>query len=104
MNIWESILRSSFSRNRARFWLYAVTTLLALFSSALFHCDLSAQTDVTTGIKASGSMKSPLMLARFKGEGPVGASPAQARAVARKDFELSGVFNVADVEPLEGKP
>jgi len=49
-------------------------------------------------------MKSPLLLARFRGYGPVGQAPNQGRAVARNDFELSGVFTVADVEPMEGKP
>ena len=63
-----------------------------------------AQTDVRIGIKASGNVKSPMFLARFRGEGRVGLIPADSRAVARRDFELSGVFGVADVEPLSGKP
>lgn len=95
-------MSSSSSRTLLR---YTVTTLLALFSSAIFQsCPIRAQTDVTIGVKGAGSMKSPLLLARFKGEGPVGNMPSQTRAVARNDFELSGVFKVADVEPLEGKP
>lgn len=95
-------MRSNSSRS---FLLYAATTVLALFSSAIFHsCPIDAQTEVRTGIGANSSMKSPLMLARFRGEGPVGNTPSQARAVARKDFELCGVFKVADVEPLSGKP
>ncbi len=94
----------SISANRTRVSLYAGTTLLALFLSALFSSGLVAQTDVKIILEGKGTMKSPLMLARFKGEGPVGALPSQGRVIARKDFELSGVFNVADVEPLEGKP
>ncbi len=63
-----------------------------------------SQTDVRIGIEARGTMKSPLLLARFRGEGGTGSLHQQGRGIARKDFELSGVFNVADVEPLEGKP
>jgi TolB protein len=84
--------------------LYGATTLLALCLSAVFSSGLVAQTEVHTKIIGTPSMKSPLMLARFRGEGPVGSNPTQGRAIARKDFELSGVFNVADVEPLDGKP
>ncbi|TMQ56388.1 MAG: hypothetical protein E6K74_00165 [Candidatus Eisenbacteria bacterium] len=65
---------------------------------------LRAQTQVRIGVKATGTMKSPLLLARFRGYGPVGSLPNQGRAIARNDFELSGVFVVADVEPVEGKP
>jgi TolB protein len=57
------------------------------------------QTDVRIGVQASGSMKSPLLLATFRGGGVAG----EARDVARGDFELSGVFVVADVPPLAGK-
>ncbi len=85
--------------------LYAATTFLALSWSALFNSELSrAQTEVRTGTIANSTMKSPLLLARFRGEGPMGSLPSRARAIVRKDFELSGVFTVADVEPLEGKP
>jgi len=85
--------------------IYTATTLLALFSSAIFNSrPIRAQTDVRLKTEANATMKSPLMLARFRGQGPVGSFPSQGRAVARKDFELSGVFNVADVEPLQGKP
>ena len=62
------------------------------------------QTEVRIGVKATGTMKSPLLLARFRGPGPVGSLPAEARGIARRDFELSGVFAVTDVEPLQGKP
>ena len=93
------------SHSSKRFLLYAATTLVALFSSFIFHsCPLEAQLDVRLKTEGSSSMKAPLMLARFKSEGPVGNVPMQCRTVARNDFELSGVFKVADVEPLEGKP
>ena len=93
------------SNSSKRFLLYAATTVLALFSSAILSSSpIQAQKEVTMGTQGNSSMKSPLMLARFKGEGPVGNSPMQCRSVARNDFELSGVFKVADVEPLEGKP
>jgi len=98
-------LPSSSSKRGRLLWLYAATTLLALLSSAIFHSAPSrAQTEVKLDTKASGTMKTPLMLARFRADGPVGSLPSQGRAIARKDFELSGVFNVGDVEPLEGKP
>ena len=84
--------------------LVALTAVACLFLSALFQSDPSAQTDVKIGVQAKGTMKSPLQLARFRGDGPVGSLPSQGRAIARKDFELSGVFVVGDVEPLEGKP
>src|SRR6185503_341047 len=67
-------------------------------------CPIRAQTDVRLKVEGAGSMKSPMMLARFRGVGPVGQSPSKCRAIARNDFELSGVFKVGDVEPLDGKP
>jgi TolB protein len=84
--------------------LVAATAGVFLFLSAFFQSDPSAQTDVRIGVQAKGTMKSPLQLARFRGDGPVGSLPSGGRAIARKDFELSGVFVVGDVEPLEGKP
>ena len=94
------------SANRTRSALRAALLgAAALFLGTLLPTGLSrAQTDVRIGVQATGTMKSPLLLARFRGEGPVGSVPSQGRVVARKDFELSGVFNVADVEPLTGKP
>jgi TolB protein len=62
------------------------------------------QTDVRIGIRASGTVKSPLFLARFRGAGGAQAVAEDAHAVVRRDFELSGVFAVADVEPLTEKP
>ena len=62
------------------------------------------QTDVRIGIKASGTVKSPLQLARFRAVGAAASSVAEeARAILRRDFDYSGVFAVQDVEPLEGK-
>jgi len=87
------------SRTRAILALTAAALLVA--GSIVAPRAAEAQTEVKIGIKATGSMKSPLLLAQFRGEAPF---PQQTRAVARHDFELSGVFQVADVEPLEGKP
>jgi TolB protein len=58
-----------------------------------------AQTDVRIGVKALGTVKSPLLLAEFR----TGGVARDARGVARRDFDLSGVFSVADVEPLTKK-
>ncbi len=77
---------------------------LLLLGALLISRPAHAQTDVHMDIQGKASMKSPLQLARFRGDGPVGSLPSQGRAIARKDFELSGVFLVGDVEPLEGKP
>jgi TolB protein len=61
------------------------------------------QTEVKTGIKASGSLKSPMLLASFRA-GPSAESVAEeGHGIARKDFELSGVFQVQDVSPLVDK-
>ncbi|HET7903956.1 MAG TPA: Tol-Pal system beta propeller repeat protein TolB [Candidatus Eisenbacteria bacterium] len=57
------------------------------------------QTDVRIGVQASGSMKSPLLLASFRG----GGAANDAREVVRGDFELSGLFVVSDVPALDGK-
>ncbi len=62
------------------------------------------QSEVRIGIKASGTMKSPLQLEAFRASGSMGAAAVDARAVARRDFELCGVFTVADVEARGGKP
>ena len=89
-------------RPRAVFVLGVAALLLTgTFLSTRVVC---AQTQVRIGVKATGTMKAPLLMARFRGYGPVGALPAQGRAIARNDFELSGVFTIADVEPVEGKP
>ncbi len=63
------------------------------------------QTDVRIGIKASGTVKSPLLLATFRAGAGVGTGPVsvQTHDVTRHDFDLSGIFAVADVPPLEGK-
>ena len=62
-----------------------------------------AQTDVKIGIKALGTVKSPMLLAEFRAGGTAGGVARDAHAVARRDFDLSGVFAVADVEPLDKK-
>lgn len=84
------------NRRRVLPWLIA---FLALLPST----PARTQTEVETEIKATGNVKAPLLLARFRG-GPGAENLANgARDVARHDFELSGVFSVHDVEPLEGK-
>ena len=70
----------------------------------LFASPGRTQTDVRIGIKASGTVKSPLQLARFRAVGSAASSAAEeARSVVRRDFDYSGVFAVMDVEPLDGK-
>jgi TolB protein len=59
----------------------------------------STQTEVKTGIKASGTVKSPLLLATFQGPGVA----QEAHDVARHDFDFSGIFAIADVDPLTKK-
>ena len=62
-----------------------------------------AQTDVRIGVKALGTVKSPMLLAEFRVAGAAGGVARDGRGVARRDFDLSGVFAVADVEPLSKK-
>jgi TolB protein len=65
-----------------------------------------SQTDVKIGIKASGTVKSPLLLAPFRAGSGIGTAPVadETHSVARHDFELSGIFVVLEVPPLDGKP
>jgi TolB protein len=63
-----------------------------------------AQTEVRIGVKASGTMKSPLQLETFRASGSMGTVAVDARAVARHDLDLCGVFSVADVEAQGAKP
>jgi len=80
-----------------------VAAAAAILASLLLPLSARPQTDVRTGIKASGTVKSPLLLAQFRaGAGSSGVA-RDARDVARRDFDLSGVFAVADVEALERK-
>jgi TolB protein len=79
--------------------LTATALLFALFTPAT----ASAQTDVRTGVKASGTVKSPLLLAAFRSDHGASSAAQEAHDVARHDFELSGIFNVTDVEPLSDK-
>jgi TolB protein len=64
-----------------------------------------AQTDVRIGIKASGTVKSPLLLGDFKAGAGVGTAPVarDAHDVAQHDFEWSGIFAVQRVPPLTGR-
>lgn len=61
------------------------------------------QTDVRIGIQASGTVKSPLLLASFRSSGGASGVAREVHDVARRDFDFSGVFAVADVEPLDSK-
>ena len=61
------------------------------------------QTDVRIGIKASGTVKSPLLLASVRAGAGTAPVAEGTHAVARHDFDLSGIFAVQDVPPLEGK-
>ncbi len=61
------------------------------------------QSDVRIGVQASGSMKSPLLLATYRAAGNASGVANAAREVSRGDFELSGIFTVRDVPPLEAK-
>lgn len=63
-----------------------------------------AQTEVRIGVKASGTMKSPLQLEAFRASGNMGSVAVDARAVVRHDFDLCGVFTVADVDARGTKP
>ena len=62
-----------------------------------------ATSDVVIGVKSSGINKSPLFLASFRAVGNVAGLGGQAHDVAKGDFELSSLFTVTDVPPLEGK-
>jgi TolB protein len=66
--------------------------------------DARAQTEVRLGVKASGTMKSPLYLESFRALGSAAGLAAEGRATARRDFELCGIFAVADVEARDGSP
>lgn len=61
------------------------------------------QTDVRIGIKASGTVKTPLLLAKFRAGSGAGGVADGAHAILRKDLDLSGVFSVADTDPLKDK-
>ncbi len=72
---------------------------LVVLALALTARPARTQTDVRIGVQTSGSTKSPLLLATFRGPGVADG----VRDVPRGDFELSGLFNVRDVPPLETK-
>ena len=75
----------------------AALALVALFGRA------DAQTDVKIGVTALGTVKSPMLLAEFRAGEGAGGVARDAHAVARHDFDFSGVFAVADVVPLDKK-
>lgn len=76
---------------------------LVLALALLWPATAETQTDVRIGIKASGTVKTPLLLAKFRaGSGAAGVADG-ARAVLKRDLELCGVFAVADTDPLKDK-
>ncbi len=72
---------------------------MALALALLVPTRASTQTEVKTNIKASGTVKAPLLLASFRGPG----AAQEAHDAARHDFEFSGLFAIADVDPLSKK-
>jgi TolB protein len=100
---------ASNSCNSARGTRRLIVALLALSGLACLEPaahppGARAQTEVKIGVKASGTMKSPLELEAFRFTGGLGGPANDARAVARRDFELCGLFSVADVEAAGGRP
>ncbi len=87
---------SSSAHRRLIPWLF-------LAASLAWPTAAGTQTDVRIGIKASGTVKSPLILARFRAGAGAGAAAEEAHAILRRDLDLCGVFAVADAEPLHDK-
>ena len=82
----------------------AFSAIPALAVALLLLPSMAAgQTEVRTGVTAKGNVKSPLFLERFRADPSIQGLANDAHGVARHDFELSGVFAVAEVEPLQGK-
>jgi TolB protein len=77
--------------------------VLALALALLLPARATTQTDVKIGIKASGTLKAPLLLASFRASGRASGVAQDAHDVARHDLDYSGIFAVADVEPLAKK-
>jgi len=80
-----------------------LAAVAAVLAALFLPMTARTQTDVRTGIKASGTVKSPLLLASFRSGGGASGAAQDAHDVVRHDFDLSGVFAVADVEPLTKK-
>src|SRR5262249_10989767 len=96
---WGFTLGSN-SSNRAR----SIAALLAVAAVLLVAPrEAGTQTNVRIGIQASGSNKSPLLLASFRAAGGAGGPASDAHCVARSDFELSSLFPIRDVPPLDVK-
>jgi TolB protein len=74
-----------------------------LFLCAILAPAARAQTEVKIGVKASGTMKSPLYLEAFRVSSGAGGMAREGRGVVRRDFDLCGIFTVADVEAHAGK-
>jgi TolB protein len=84
--------------------LLALAGIAGLAAVLLTPPGVRAQTEVRMGVKASGTMKAPLELEAFRYGGGLDDPAREARTVARRDFELCGLFTVADVEAGKGKP
>jgi TolB protein len=98
MNGWGSTLGSNSSSRLRRLVLAAC--LLGLILPARG----GTQTDVILDpLKTRRSLKSPLLLASFRSSGGEGGVARDAHDVVRHDLDYSGVFAVADVEPLTKK-
>lgn len=89
---------SNTSSSRSALALYLAVALLVLWPGRA-----TAQTDVRIGVKASGTLKSPMLLERFRAGAGAESDARNAHDVVRHDFDLSGVFAVADVDPLTDK-
>jgi TolB protein len=80
-----------------------VTLLGLLLLSTLPTPVARGQTEVRLGVKASGTMRSPLYLETFVVRDGAGRFATDGRAIARRDFYLCGIFTVTDVEVHFGK-
>ena len=103
---WGFTLDSNTCNSAPRAWrdrTVAALLLCALLLPPGLARKARGQTEVRIGVKASGTMKSPLYLEAFRAAGGAGGLAADGRAVARRDFELCGIFAVADVEARNGK-
>jgi len=91
------------SSNRRRAVAARAALLVLAVGLTLAPREAGTQTNVRIGVQASGSNKSPLLLATFRAAGGAGGTANEAHDVARGDFGLSGIFSVREVPPLDGK-
>ena len=81
----------------------ALAVLLAVALLLVWPGRATTQTDVRIGVKASGTLKSPMLLERFRAGAGAESDARNAHDIVRHDFDLSGVFAIADVDPLTEK-